>query len=368
MEGFWAVWRTLQPGEQVLLSAFREQDEDTAKAYADEHNRADGRGYSNVYAQFLTFDEAQRDCDRTVPESHREPLSPAETGMGDLRLGAFQIEVEKLLCDLLGRSWAPTGFSIATLVEDIRDRLSTPTEPQAAPAQGNGVREASDDVIERACEAYADATGYYVKFHRGLSSTSADDIRKGMRAALATLQPSMGVERPSPQQGEAADNEIHSSDGPGVRQEDSALSHGESLQQGADTSSKPSTAVYPHGKGSDAAYVAKPPAASDRASHAATGPSEALSASPHDVRGEWHEGAPPKPYSEEWFIAETTFGDRVVLKALPEEYSYDFKTADETYIKRDKIKRWMQFPDSDYISLTPRRRVWRCGAGNPNGH
>jgi len=67
---------------------------------------------------------------------------------------------------------------------------------------------------------------------------------------------------------------VQKSDGPGVRQEDSALSHGESLQQGADTSSKPSTAEFPHGKGSDAAYVAKPPAASDRASHVAPGPSD----------------------------------------------------------------------------------------------
>jgi hypothetical protein len=40
----------------------------------------------------------------------------------------------------------------------------------------------------------------------------------------------------------------------------------------------------------------------------------------------------------------------VVLKALPEEYAYDFKTADETYIKADKIAKWMQFPDSDYKS------------------
>lgn len=65
---------------------------------------------------------------------------------------------------------------------------------------------------------------------------------------------------------------------------------------------------------------------------------------------EWRNGAPPKPWSEEWFIAQTTYGDRVVLRALPEEYSYDFKTADETYIKRDKIAKWMQFPDSEYIA------------------
>lgn len=64
----------------------------------------------------------------------------------------------------------------------------------------------------------------------------------------------------------------------------------------------------------------------------------------------WRDGAPGNPWDKEWFIAETTYGDRVVLTALPKEWTYDFKTADETYIKADKIKRWMQFPDSQFIS------------------
>lgn len=68
------------------------------------------------------------------------------------------------------------------------------------------------------------------------------------------------------------------------------------------------------------------------------------------LRLEWRDGAPPKPWSQEWFIAETTFGDRVCLKALPDEWTYDFKTADDTYIKADKIKRWMQFPDSEFVA------------------
>ncbi|MDX0759572.1 restriction alleviation protein, Lar family [Sinorhizobium medicae] len=67
----------------------------------------------------------------------------------------------------------------------------------------------------------------------------------------------------------------------------------------------------------------------------------------------WYDGAPGKPWAEDWFIAETTWGARVVLTALPEEWTYDFKTADDTYIKADKIKRWMQFPDSQYIAPTP---------------
>jgi len=63
----------------------------------------------------------------------------------------------------------------------------------------------------------------------------------------------------------------------------------------------------------------------------------------------WHEGYPPKPFCDEWFIAKTTGGDCVVLTALPDEYSYDFKTADETYFKKERVKEWAQFPDSEYI-------------------
>lgn len=64
----------------------------------------------------------------------------------------------------------------------------------------------------------------------------------------------------------------------------------------------------------------------------------------------WHDGEPPKPWRNEWFIAETTHRDRVVLKALPDEWTYDYKTADETYIMAKNIKRWMQFPDSQFVA------------------
>lgn len=63
----------------------------------------------------------------------------------------------------------------------------------------------------------------------------------------------------------------------------------------------------------------------------------------------WTDGIPGKPWCEEWFIAETIYGDKVVLRALPEEYAYDFKTADDTYMKASNIKRWMQFPGSQYV-------------------
>jgi len=64
----------------------------------------------------------------------------------------------------------------------------------------------------------------------------------------------------------------------------------------------------------------------------------------------WHKGYPPSPWCHEWFIAKTFHRDRVVLTALPEEYAYDFKTADDTYIKKEMIVAWMQFPDSQYIA------------------
>lgn len=80
------------------------------------------------------------------------------------------------------------------------------------------------------------------------------------------------------------------------------------------------------------------------AAQRSSGPAE-----PPALKLEWRDGYPPNPWDKEWFIAETEFG-KMVLRALPEDYSYDFKTADETYIKKEKIKRWMQFPDSDFIA------------------
>lgn len=44
--------------------------------------------------------------------------------------------------------------------------------------------EVSEAMVEAASKAYAEATGYYVEFHRGLRSESSDKIRRGVRAAL----------------------------------------------------------------------------------------------------------------------------------------------------------------------------------------
>jgi len=63
---------------------------------------------------------------------------------------------------------------------------------------------------------------------------------------------------------------------------------------------------------------------------------------------DWHEGEPPRPWRDEWFIAKTIRGDRVVLRSLPEDWTYDYTTADETYIMAKNIRCWMQFPDSQF--------------------
>ena len=63
----------------------------------------------------------------------------------------------------------------------------------------------------------------------------------------------------------------------------------------------------------------------------------------------WMDGEPPLPHRDEWFIAETIHGDRVVLRALPEEWTYDYTTADGTRMAAKSIRRWMQFPDSEYL-------------------
>lgn len=63
----------------------------------------------------------------------------------------------------------------------------------------------------------------------------------------------------------------------------------------------------------------------------------------------WQLGEPPKIYRQEWFIAETVHGEKVVLTGLPEENSYDYTTKDGTYCESWVIKRWMQFPDSSFL-------------------
>lgn len=61
------------------------------------------------------------------------------------------------------------------------------------------------------------------------------------------------------------------------------------------------------------------------------------------------DGLPPHGfYASEWFIAKLKTGEYAALKALPEEYSYDYRTNDGTYYTKDWVVGWMQTPDTEY--------------------
>lgn len=81
----------------------------------------------------------------------------------------------------------------------------------------------------------------------------------------------------------------------------------------------------------------------------------------------WCDGPPPFPQDQEWFIAETIYGDRVALIALEEgrrkTMDWEFKTADGTYLKRASVKRWMQFPDCMYLPPAAETAAPAVGAG-----
>lgn len=61
------------------------------------------------------------------------------------------------------------------------------------------------------------------------------------------------------------------------------------------------------------------------------------------------DGRPPYGfYASEWFIAKLKNGEYAALKALPEEYSHDYRTNDGTYYTKDWVVGWMQTPDTEY--------------------
>jgi hypothetical protein len=82
------------------------------------------------------------------------------------------------------------GYSHVRLtIQEAEALCRTPATEQPAPS-------ALADEVDIACKAYADATEYYIQFHRGLSSPSADKMRKGMRAALHALRTQPQAARP----------------------------------------------------------------------------------------------------------------------------------------------------------------------------
>lgn len=68
-------------------------------------------------------------------------VRPAEKAAQVDDVAKLQIGVEKMLCDILGRPWAPSGFSIATLCAEIKARLE---QPQATPSSNWKVRGEAD--------------------------------------------------------------------------------------------------------------------------------------------------------------------------------------------------------------------------------
>lgn len=83
------------------------------------------------------------------------------------------------------------------------------------------------------------------------------------------------------------------------------------------------------------------------------GASNFLEVAPQGVSVQWFKGTPPHPHGDEWFIAKTKNREKVVLRSLGDGNSYDYETADGTYIVADHVVEWMQFPDSSYTPYTP---------------
>lgn len=73
--------------------------------------------------------------------------------------------------------------------------------------------------------------------------------------------------------------------------------------------------------------------------------------------GPWIDGSPPAPWDDEWFLASTIYGHKIALKPLPEEYAYDFTTADGTYMMRASIKMWAQLSTSQYVPCYGRAKA-----------
>lgn len=65
---------------------------------------------------------------------------------------------------------------------------------------------------------------------------------------------------------------------------------------------------------------------------------------------QWHEGQPPSPWGSEWFLAELTHGEGLaVLRELPKDRTYDFTTADHTHYLRERVSRWAQFKQGEFV-------------------
>ena len=74
-----------------------------------------------------------------------------------------------------------------------------------------------------------------------------------------------------------------------------------------------------------------------------------------EVAIEWNEGFPKQHFFDgdranerEWFLAVLKGGGIVALTSLPENYTYDFKTAEDTYIMKELVTKWSLLPGSQW--------------------
>jgi hypothetical protein len=80
------------------------------------------------------------------------PLSPDSTGPAGASSQDFEqhfLTIEKRLCAILGRPWAPTGFSIETLLDDLA--ALTPSAPIAAAVWDDGALSFADEAQMALC-------------------------------------------------------------------------------------------------------------------------------------------------------------------------------------------------------------------------
>lgn len=63
---------------------------------------------------------------------------------------------------------------------------------------------------------------------------------------------------------------------------------------------------------------------------------------------QWTPGVPPRTWCDDdhndWFVAKLKNGHYTCLHALPEEYAYQWKTMDETYIMTKSVVAWAELP------------------------
>jgi hypothetical protein len=69
------------------------------------------------------------------------------------------------------------------------------------------------------------------------------------------------------------------------------------------------------------------------------------------AESQWIPGIPPHPWNTEWFFAKLDDGAILALKPLPKEFTYDYTTADGTYLMERRIAKWMQTPDSEFVAF-----------------